>query len=39
MEVFHPVEELETHIFLQKVLAKPADLAAHVRRYACFVSD
>jgi cytochrome P450 len=34
MEVFHPVEELETHIFLQKVLAKPADLAAHVRRTA-----
>ena len=39
MEVFHPTEELETHIFLQKVLAKPADLAAHIRRYvSCIYS-
>jgi hypothetical protein len=33
MEVFHPIEESETHIFLQRVVANPTDLAAHVRRY------
>jgi hypothetical protein len=32
MEQFLPVEETETHIFLKKVMEKPADLAAHVRR-------
>jgi cytochrome P450 len=34
MTQFLPAEEQETHIFLQNVLHKPADLAAHVRRTA-----
>jgi cytochrome P450 len=34
MVQFHPVEERETHIFLQNVLDKPTDLAAHVRKTA-----
>lgn len=33
MEQFHPIEELETHIFLKRVAEKPAELAAHVRRW------
>jgi len=32
MKRFYPVEEVETHAFLQRILAKPADLAAHVRQ-------
>lgn len=28
---FHPIEELETHRFLKRVLKKPEDLADHVR--------
>jgi Cytochrome P450 len=32
MKQFLPLEEFETHRFLRRVLAKPADLAAHVRR-------
>jgi hypothetical protein len=39
MKAFHPAEELETHIFLQKLLAKPADLAAHVRRCVILIID
>ncbi|KAH7931262.1 cytochrome P450 [Leucogyrophana mollusca] len=34
MDTYHPVEEIETHRFLQRVLAKPADLSAHVRKTA-----
>ncbi|KAI6142757.1 cytochrome P450 [Pisolithus tinctorius] len=32
--VYHPIEEAETHKFLQRVLAKPADLIAHLRTTA-----
>jgi hypothetical protein len=32
VEQFLPIEETETHKFLQKVMENPADLAAHVRR-------
>ena len=32
MKRFFPIEEAETHGFLRRVLAKPADLAAHVRQ-------
>ncbi|KAF8843183.1 cytochrome P450 [Paxillus ammoniavirescens] len=34
MDTFHPVEEIETHRFLQRVLAKPAELSQHVRHTA-----
>lgn len=34
METYHPVEEMETHRFLQRVLAKPAELSKHVRHTA-----
>ena len=33
MEQFIPVQERETHIFLQKVIEKPAELFTHIRRY------
>jgi hypothetical protein len=32
MEQFLPIEERETHIFLQKVTDQPAELGAHIRR-------
>jgi len=32
MKRFYPVEQTETHGFLRRVLAKPADLAAHIRQ-------
>lgn len=31
MAVYHSVELEETHKFLQRVLAKPSDLSAHIR--------
>jgi len=31
---YHAIEEIETHRFLQRVLAKPAELAQHVRHTA-----
>ncbi|KIL00286.1 hypothetical protein PAXRUDRAFT_821829 [Paxillus rubicundulus Ve08.2h10] len=34
MDTYHPVEEMETHRFLQRVLAKPAELSQHVRHTA-----
>lgn len=34
MSTYHPIEEIETHRFLQRVLAKPAELAQHVRHTA-----
>ena len=34
MESYHPIEESETHRFLQRVLAKPAELSQHVRHTA-----
>ncbi|KAG6333885.1 hypothetical protein ID866_5198 [Astraeus odoratus] len=34
MEIYNPVEEQETHRFLQRVLAKPNDLRAHIRTTA-----
>lgn len=34
METYHPIEEMETHRFLQRVLAKPAELSQHVRHTA-----
>lgn len=30
---FLPVEEIETHRFLRRVLAKPDDLSTHIRQY------
>jgi len=34
MQKFQPMEEVETHRFLRQVLAKPDDLAVHIRRNA-----
>lgn len=34
MDTYHPIELAETHRFLQRVLAKPAELARHVRHTA-----
>ncbi|TFY59478.1 hypothetical protein EVG20_g7775 [Dentipellis fragilis] len=34
MEKFHPIEELETHRFLRRVLENPDDLQAHIRKTA-----
>lgn len=34
MDTYHPIEEIETHRFLQRVLAKPAELSQHVRHTA-----
>ncbi|KAI6142730.1 cytochrome P450 [Pisolithus tinctorius] len=34
VSVYHPIEEMETHKFLQRALAKPADLNAHLRTTA-----
>ncbi|RDB20518.1 hypothetical protein Hypma_012422 [Hypsizygus marmoreus] len=34
LKQFLPTEELETHKFLRRVLAKPGDIAAHVRHTA-----
>ncbi|KAF8624702.1 hypothetical protein AX17_007033 [Amanita inopinata Kibby_2008] len=34
MSQFHPVEELETHRFLKRLLAKPEGLASHIRTTA-----
>jgi cytochrome P450 len=34
MQRFLPIEEVETHRFLRRVLTKPDDLAAHIRRTA-----
>ncbi|KAG1755525.1 cytochrome P450 [Suillus lakei] len=31
MDIYHPIEEIETHRFLKRVLAKPDELQAHVR--------
>ncbi|OAX31421.1 hypothetical protein K503DRAFT_777594 [Rhizopogon vinicolor AM-OR11-026] len=34
MKVFHPIEEIETHRFLKRILAEPGGLIEHVRRTA-----
>ncbi|KIJ70462.1 hypothetical protein HYDPIDRAFT_79110 [Hydnomerulius pinastri MD-312] len=34
MDSYHPIEEIETHRFLQRILAKPAELQGHVRHAA-----
>jgi len=34
MHTYHPIEEMETRRFLQRVLAKPAELSQHVRHTA-----
>ncbi|KAG9317635.1 cytochrome P450 [Chiua virens] len=34
MDKYHPIELTETHRFLQRVLAKPSELAQHVRHTA-----
>jgi len=34
MSLFYPVEELETHRFLKRVLKNPDDLVAHIRQTA-----
>ena len=33
MSNFHHIEELETHRLLKRILAKPEEVAAHVRKY------
>lgn len=33
MAQFLPTEEIETHRFLKRVLERPNDLAAHIRKY------
>ncbi|KAG1779292.1 cytochrome P450 [Suillus placidus] len=33
--VYYPIEEIETHRFLKRVLANPDQLQAHVQRTAC----
>lgn len=33
MSNFHHIEEMETHRFLKRILAKPEEVAAHVRKY------
>jgi hypothetical protein len=33
LEVYHPIEEIETHRFLKRVFSKPEQLQAHVRQY------
>ena len=32
LKQFIPLEELETHNFLRRIMAKPADVATHIRR-------
>lgn len=34
MSTYHAIEEMETHRFLQRVLAKPSELSQHVRHTA-----
>ncbi|KAG2156217.1 cytochrome P450 [Suillus clintonianus] len=34
IDTYHPIEEIETHRFLKRVLAKPDQLQAHVRHTA-----
>ncbi|THH18030.1 hypothetical protein EW146_g2895 [Bondarzewia mesenterica] len=34
MERFHPIEELETHRFLRRILEKPDELPEHIRKTA-----
>ncbi|KAF7331776.1 hypothetical protein MKEN_00057500 [Mycena kentingensis (nom. inval.)] len=34
MKQFHPMQELETRRFLRRVLAKPGDVATHIRKAA-----
>jgi hypothetical protein len=36
MAKFEPLEELETHRFLQRLAATPDDLQAHVRKFVFF---
>jgi hypothetical protein len=36
---FYPSEELEARKFLRRILAKPDDLAAHVRKYVSIYSS
>lgn len=38
MKQFLPIEEIETHRFLRRVLAKPNDIAGHIRQYAYILS-
>ena len=32
MKSFHPVEELETHRFLKRLLSRPAEFSDHIRK-------
>ncbi|KAG0702309.1 cytochrome P450 [Suillus ampliporus] len=34
LDTYHPIEEIETHRFLKRVLAKPDQLQAHIRHTA-----
>jgi hypothetical protein len=38
LDTYHPIEEIETHRFLKRVLAKPDQLQAHVRQYVSYLS-
>jgi hypothetical protein len=38
MKQFQPMEEVETHRFLRRVLNEPEDLSAHIRRYVFIIS-
>jgi len=33
LEVYYPIEEIETHRFLKRVFSNPEQLQAHVRQY------
>jgi len=34
---YHPIEEIETHRFLKRVLANPDQLPAHIRQYVLLI--
>ncbi|OJA15894.1 hypothetical protein AZE42_09072 [Rhizopogon vesiculosus] len=33
VKVYHPIEQIETHRFLKRVLAEPGELMGHIRQY------
>ena len=35
MSIYNPVEEIESHRFLKRVLVDPAELMKHIRQYGC----
>jgi hypothetical protein len=38
LDIYQPIEEIETRRFLKRVLAKPDQLQAHVRQYVSYLS-